>query len=381
MENMINKKLHNWQLPLKPYLYANGIHQLDGKDWVSCEQQDLTLSSWRDCAVILSREHYVEQQKCYPVSNLVHLMRVIKVETQTLSPFGGQTFWSIVGKAPSGWLVTYWSVPQDVIVGLMGKFKVVLPESLLLAESVDNGIFETVGERGLFLYKQDNHFQSAIKNNLINSSHYFCNLVNRDDLVSQSTLLSYEDYQSRLILSFKKCNLLLLPGLVIPSKKEAFDIERLKEWKKPAIVAVALLLSYAVGLSIYLNKQEEHYDQLLAGKQQEMRQLLAQERQLGEVITYIEDYQFFTDSNPGLIVLLTSLEGVEELDVQISRVDLTGNQVNISGLAPSATSLFSFLSQQPQISNLDFSSTISKDRQTGLDRFQLTFTLSEVKNG
>ncbi|TOL43275.1 hypothetical protein, partial [Vibrio parahaemolyticus] len=70
-------------------------------------------------------------------------------------------------------------------------------------------------------------------------------------------------------------------------KKEAFDIERLKEWKKPAIVAVALLLSYAVGLSIYLNKQEEHYDQLLAGKQQEMRQLLAQERQLGEVITYI----------------------------------------------------------------------------------------------
>ena len=308
-------------------------------------------------------------------------MRVIKVETQTLSPFGGQTFWSIVGKTPSGWLVTYWSVPQDVIVGLMGKFKVVLPESLLLAESVDNGIFETVGERGLFLYKQDNHFQSAIKNNLINSSHYFCNLVNRDDLVSQSTLLSYEDYQSRLILSFKKCNLLLLPGLVIPSKKEAFDIERLKEWKKPAIVAVALLLSYAVGLSIYLNKQEEHYDQLLAGKQQEMRQLLAQERQLGEVITYIEDYQFFTDSNPGLIVLLTSLEGVEELDVQISRVDLTGNQVNISGLAPSATGLFSFLSQQPQISNLDFSSTISKDRQTGLERFQLTFTLSEVKNG
>ncbi|WP_219615867.1 hypothetical protein, partial [Vibrio parahaemolyticus] len=73
------------------------------------------------------------------------------------------------------------------------------------------------------------HFQSAIKNNLINSSHYFCNLVNRDDLVSQSTLLSYEDYQSRLILSFKKFNLLLLPGLVIPSKKEAFDIERLKE--------------------------------------------------------------------------------------------------------------------------------------------------------
>ena len=57
---MINKKLHNWQLPLKLYLYANGIHQLDGKDWVSCEQQDLTLSSWRDCAVILSREHYVE---------------------------------------------------------------------------------------------------------------------------------------------------------------------------------------------------------------------------------------------------------------------------------------------------------------------------------
>ncbi|NMU46822.1 hypothetical protein HKB10_00355, partial [Vibrio parahaemolyticus] len=103
------------------------------------------------------------------------LMRVIKVETQTLSPFGGQTFWSIVGKTPSGWLVTYWSVPQDVIVGLMGKFKVVLPESLLLAESVDNGIFETVGERGLFLYKQGNHFQSAIKNNLINSSHYFCN--------------------------------------------------------------------------------------------------------------------------------------------------------------------------------------------------------------
>ncbi len=206
-------------------------------------------------------------------------------------------------------------------------------------------------------------------------------MVNRDDLVSQSTLLSYEDYQSRLILSFKKFNLLLLPGLVIPSKKEAFDIERLKEWKKPAIVAVALLLSYAVGLSIYLHKQEEHYDQLLAGKQQEMRQLLAQERQLGEVITYIEDYQFFTDSNPGLIVLLTSLEGVEELDVQISRVDLTGNQVNISGLAPSATSLFAFLSQQPQIGNLDFSSTISKDRQTGLDRFQLTFTLSEVKNG
>ncbi|WP_394146031.1 PilN domain-containing protein [Vibrio atypicus] len=378
---MINKKLHNWQLPLRPHLYANGIHQLDGKEWVSCEHQDLTFSNWKDCAVILSREHYVEQQKSYPVTNLVHLMRVIKVESQTLSPFGGKTFWSVVGKSSSGWLVTYWSVPQDVIASLIGKFKVVLPESLLLAKSVENGIFETIGKRGLFLYKQGHHFQSAIKNNLISNSDYFCNLVNRDDLVSQTTFLTHEEYQSRLIQSYKKCNPLLLPGLLIPSQQRSFDVARIKAWKKPAIMASVLMLSYAVGLSLYLSKQEEYYEQLLAGKQQEMRQLLKQEQQLNEIITYIEDYQFFTDSNPGLVMLLHSLVGVEKLDVQISRLDLTGNQVNISGLAPSATDLFSYLSKQPQIRNLDFSSTISKDRQTGLDRFQLTFTLSEVKNG
>jgi Tfp pilus assembly protein PilN len=63
----------------------------------------------------------------------------------------------------------------------------------------------------------------------------------------------------------------------------------------------------------------------------------------------------------------------------LTRVRISGSQVNIEGYAASATALVQVLEASRYFRNVEFSSPTFRDPQMGMDRFQIKMEITERK--
>ena len=141
----------SFRWPLNVYLYTNGLYQRQNEEWEASEFSHFDIKNWKSSACIVAREHYIEEQRTYPINNFYHLLKIINSEKKTIAPFESETFWAITNFKPGEWQVTYWSVQKHVVNILRQQFKILLPESYLLIRALSsNGLYDIGEERGIF---------------------------------------------------------------------------------------------------------------------------------------------------------------------------------------------------------------------------------------
>lgn len=373
LERMRIKSSLSVQWPFKTYLYTNGLYQLQDTGWEASESEPFTFKNWKSAACIVAREHYIEELRDYPISNIYHLLKIIQAEKQSIAPFEGETFWAITKFTPGQFQVTYWSVQSHIIESLRAQFKFIVPESYLLVQALsENGVF-TIGEdRGLFLYKQDNSFVCMIKDALIDSADRFCALLNKPDLASNIQSISDEQYQTILAQRVKKLPPHHFIGLYLSNVKEraSYDIEK---WKKPALFGLCGLFVYGIAVTSYLNNHQDELDSLLGEKRKEMSVLLKTENQLRSLQMTQDAYQFISHEFPSLSNLFTILAPLKKQGLVIQSIRVTGSEVNLRAVSSSGTEIFSVLTENKLVKNLDFDGAIQKHRGTDLDVYTLQF--------
>ena len=441
---MSNKRRFTLPILFKPYLFSRRLLTYDraaydrsandqaayDNGWHVAEPPSLSLINWRHSVCIIAREHYSEVQKQYPINNFDHLLKVIKAEARSLSLLSSslankkglaKTIWAITRFKPGAWQVSFWTVPEYVIVELQGSFKFLVPESLLLSKALTTPGIYSIGDKsqGLFIYQQAQQkgkqqdvkrspqevttetlvsasFVSVKRDNLIDSVERFCNLVNRYDLIDKAQSLSNQQANELLWQQLNVLPKYQMLGLMLTSPKTDVAGRQLKQWKNPIILAASIFVAYAISFSWHLSEKNTELDSQLQSKRGDMAQLIAVERKVSNLSQRLIAYQQQANSFPGPTAILNKLSNLhekrlherkkshelnqqnkptkpEDLQLTIEQLSITGSLVTIRAVAPSATKIFSYISEQGYAKSLAFSSAITEDRVTKLERFTLTF--------
>lgn len=365
----------------KPYKYIQGIFSFDG-GWHLVEPAVFEWKNWRKSACILGRQHYVEVQKSYPMHNIYHLYKVIKAESLSLSSFSGKVLWAITGFKPGNWQVTYWLIPDDVLLEVAPYFKLVIPESLLLAQAQEKDGLYCFGEQNskVFLYKQGVKFDSINADSLIGDESRFANLVNRYDLLPNLVHFSEADTAQLLTQQLASLPKYLLLGLWLHTKRTRFSLKKFSSFKIPALISSVLVGCYVIGVSWHLTQSSTVLDAALASKRVEMSKLLKQEQKVKMIKKQLIAYYDLQKANPGGARLINELEKASDGDMQVINIGIVGDIVTLRAVAPSATAIFRSLSELDSIDSVEFMGSISEDRVTKLEKFAVSFVLRPLED-
>lgn len=369
---MITKLWSN--LPVNIYRYNHGLYQQANGNWTLVENSDELCEKRSKRVCLLSRQHYVETQKEYPVKNIYHLFKMIKAEARTIAPFEGHTFWAITKAEVGNWQVSYWSVSSDTHNLLKESFRYVLPESYLLRKAIEHDtLYDIEGIDGLYSLWLNNKFYSAAKDSLIYSPQRFLQVVNALNHQSESKKLDTKAYYDLLDSQARNAQFYLSPGLILKRESVKRDFDW-KQWKIPFMAGGVAMLAYAVIASFYLESQLDQLDKTIGEQRREMSQLIKLESQEKALSARLGGYDHIYKNYPGIAKVLSLLNNDKLDSLTVTNFELNGRQVILRGLAIQATPVFEALSSQALVSNIDFTSPITKTRE-GLERFELTFNI------
>lgn len=373
---MVNKRENKFPPLFKPFRYSKGVESLNDGRWHPTETQAFAIKTWRNGACILTRQHYVEFQKEYPISNVYHLYKVIKAEVATISPFPGRVVWAITRFQPKNWQVTFWAIPQQVVDELQVSFKFIVPESLLLFLSVEDESISSFGSDAerVFVYRAKGGFVSTKSDGLVVNTEHFARMVNRFDLVSNVSEYSEEAMTQLLVKRLAGLPFRYLPGLILSKNAQPTSfLQVMQRNKGPLIASVAVLGAYAAGISWYFSLQNGQLDSELTEKRSEMSKLLDEESRATAMSSQVLAIQTLEASYPGIDGVLKELANLPEIDLTISNIEIVGDTVTLRGVSSSSTDIFSALSSGRVFSSVEFLGPISEDRRSGQEKFALSF--------
>ena len=116
--------------------------------------------------LILSREHYFETSKEYPIANKRDLVKALRFDDNK-APFEGVTLQHIERINEQSHRVTFWVINPNVLEELNAHPWLVFPESYLLAIALNNNINLATIEclnKTLFISKTGQGIVSGVKN-------------------------------------------------------------------------------------------------------------------------------------------------------------------------------------------------------------------------
>lgn len=365
------------QLPVKIYRYHHGFWEENDNDWKYIDNYSNIGTKKIKNVCILGRQHYVEKEVIYPIGNISHLYKAIMSEAKTISPYKGHSLWAITNFEFGNWKVTYWSIAEDVYNILSEQFYYIIPETYILRKKLSEGtLYDIGGSDGLFSMCHGSKYFSSIKSSLINNPYLFISMSTKDETVVPILKLENKDFNSLIIQESKRFSYYTSPGLLINKRSESKKIN-LSEWKRPAGFGLILVSIYMLSTSYFINYQVEQTNQLLNEQRQKIDSSLETQRINDNITSRLSAYQNAENIYSGIHLLFNTLQSDKLPDsFMIHNIEINENQIILRAESSNATDVFNILSSNSRISDIDFSSPISKTRNQ-LDRFELTFSIKE----
>jgi general secretion pathway protein L len=152
-----------------------------------------------------------------------------------------------------------------------------------------------------------------------------------------------------------------------------------------AIVAAVLAIA-AVGLlfaavAIPLERKRAHATRLADAVTALRKEAMAGEKLSAEIERLGTRNRFIANRKqmgPSALAVVKDLTELLPDDTWLSNMTLVGDQVSIQGYADAASTLVELIESSPRFRNAALQSRLTRDRQTGLERFQITFNIELV---
>jgi len=148
-----------------------------------------------------------------------------------------------------------------------------------------------------------------------------------------------------------------------------------------ALMAVAALAAAAAMLSpvVHQRMRLAELDRELSALKPKAEAALARQAQQHEDSSRIAAVLHAARDRPPAVALVNELSRALPDGSWLTALRLSGREIVIDGLAPSAAATALALEQNPSFSGVAFRSAIARDASTGLEHFQLALTVAEAR--
>ena len=369
---MFNKLLNNVKdTALLPFLgvLSDRLYKISSK---KLNYQLIPASDKQKFAgILLSRQHYHEVQKSYPVESKKELKKILKLE------LNGEKQIALyrIGDYKNKQRVVTFAYLSDKALNQYPQLKqfMCVPESWLIGVAYSNKLVKVASYKSAFwLYHSSEKTQSHQVKGLFSSSAAFCAAVGVSNSVEAISISELD-----VITLFRKnCISLLVEhkqGLwVTKGNQSKFDFLQIM----PAVLSCfAILIIYTYGMSYYLEYQLENqqvHQNKLVKNAGELFLLQKSIEKQSEKINMLEQ----TLQQQGVpLALWQNLQPLyKKENVRFKKVTaLTNNVITIMVEAPKATDILELLGKQQSVYEAKFKSDIVKKKE--LENFTISYNL------
>ncbi|MDO6426500.1 PilN domain-containing protein [Thalassotalea sp. 1_MG-2023] len=329
--------------------------------------------------LILGRQHYFEVSKVYPIANKRELLKAIEYDDSN-TPFTGTTLKFIERVNEHSHRVTLWVIEPEFLNSLNIKPWLVIPESFLLANALDNEIsiasINTLTST-LFISKTSQGIVSGIKSANTPSIELFALASGAPFANGEVKQLTTEDHQAFIELLYqglRKQSIASLQGFFIKSEKVNW---KHYPWKEAGIICSAVFTSYLILTSGWLTLREAQLEYALTTNTEQVNESLALQKAYQTQLSRHQQLQVpLQQQIPHWNLWHVALD-VIALESTLKSIVYKNETVTIQGWADKgnrATDILAKLTKNPYVLQPSFSKPVRKSR--GREEFSISFSLN-----
>ena len=311
--------------------------------------------------VVVSREHYKEAYKEYPIVDRKDLSEILRHEfSEYAVKLTTQQNDSVTG-------VQVLSPTDAVLELLKEKLCVWLPDSLLLGtEAVPQQleIFEG-GSQELFVFRKASRIYSTLKSGAFANPEYFLFAIGAD-AATPVVRFSEKDMATRLLSGISSLDSTSVLSL-LRSQSCRYHIENLTHWPSLLVGSVSAALLF-LGLQLgYLNLKAE----ILTGdiKAQQVAKVLRQQKDLENKVQLLNEIQSSQSSLSSSYPIWSTLTKMMENGITLIFFSIEEQGFSVRAKARSATSALELVRGLDLVKSAEFNSSIGQSR--GEQRFTI----------
>ena len=280
---------------------------------------------------------------------------------------------SSVQAQPRTRLAIWFFDPAMVEAQVGQKMALVIPEDLAIARQTESRALYQVGEaedQRFFLYA---HRGQLLNTEFLASGEGAEIQTDIRELAGASpkSLAGYEREQA-IQRGLKALSLKDLVGLLkLPARGMALNPAKVR----PMLIACAVLGGlWLAASSAVIQYQQNRMQQAMDGLSGDLKSVLAANRTEQKLRQRLEFLLPLVNEYPRASNVFYALSNLDMKNITVNRIGLTGEQLQITGEANSASALLAQVSSMPWVQDARFSSPVS--RRNGVDRFTLVVDIN-----
>ncbi len=320
--------------------------------------------------LMLPKALYKEHRRSYKASPL-ELLKLISNERKVYAGQGQRVIWRCRQQKPGQFTVLYAVIDNSAESLLVNGWQLVLPETWLLYSVLQPETLYQVqsAEQYWAWLSADQQLHTTPVRGLMNQPQYFLDAIGVSYQSKPTVLTLPQTHETAVI------NPLSIDWLGLSVWRSASKSAAQVPWRKLMLATGIIAVGYMAVLSAALTLYEQRLSAQVAQLQTEANQVFNRQQQLSDQMSILQSYQQFLQRFPAGYPVLALLAEQLEGQAILQSVQLSGQLIQISGNAESATAVLATLSQQAQWSEVKFERNVQRIRG------QENFTISMVYNG
>jgi len=330
--------------------------------------------------LILSREHYFETTKEYPIANKRELKQALHFDDNK-APFEGITLQHIERINEQSHRVTFWVINPNVLEGLPCNPWLIFPESYLLAKTLNKDInLATIKcfNKTLFISKTGQGVFSGVQSpqtpNIESFSFSTGSPLNANS--EQPYITKADDFVDLLLTGLKSLNHASLPNFLVTLNN--FNWQSYP-WKQAGIIASTVFIIYLALSSGWLVIEQQQLDQQLTEKKSQVNQALTLQKAYKQELQWQKSLAEPTkDLIPYWNTWPIVLDAIS-VGASFTAIHYKNSKITIHGTANNtikATDILAKLSKNANVASASFSQPVKKYR--GKENFAISFSFAKL---
>lgn len=299
--------------------------------------------------LLIAKNSYVEHRKVYK-AGFADTLRLIRNELTVLRARGATAVWKKSALADGRTEVLFAVFNNDVIEKLGTGVFVLLPETWALTYQLQNSkLYRIDGQEPYWAMLETERLHIAPIKGLMQQKQFFLDAIGLQGATVEAEAFS----PKQNIITLQQLPWQQLIGMLVWIKpNEAARAAVL--WRKIGLLASLIFGGYALILSAGLVVTERYLQSQVQQLQGQANALFAEQEQQARKRDALLAYQQEFERLPPVSKVTSVITQVLIEKAEISRIEISGSQIQLRGTAKSATEVLALLAEQPYWNEVRF---------------------------
>jgi hypothetical protein len=329
--------------------------------------------------IVLGKKFYFETSTKFPFSNMKDVKSAIRIDMSSYSPFKTDRFFiKRIGKKNGEVTLNLWFIEEGIykILSPLSPL-IIIPETALLPFlNRGKGLFYKINRENeeLLAYSGANGMVKSISGGIgkINIRNFKRSMGPDAKDIPEKDIRSPEEYFTLFPSLISEIS---IKNLFYFANTDLFSIWLKKKYLKIGLVSMAIIvLLYGGALGIFLNYTKNELKKEDKRLSSSLSELLKTQEKTDYYYKIQRELTSKINSYVPKLPLLNIINDILPEKTIIRHLSVSGNVVQIKGIAIKGSDLLSVLSKTRGITEACFTSPVREDRKTGMESFAIRFS-------